>query len=245
MAVLEQGGNAFDAAVAAGLHAAGRRAAPERPRRRPAGAPLAGRARRAGRALRAGAGAARGDDRALPRRARARARARAPGPLAAVVPGRVRRLARDAARLRHAARCATSLRFAIGYAEHGYPMLAADRRGDPQRRAALPRRVDDVGRGLPACAGAGHAARATRRSRRRTGGSSRRRRRGRPIATSRSRRRTTRGTAASSPRRSSGFSERAWLDSSGERHSRPARRGRPARLAAALRAAARGRLPRR
>ena len=30
------------------------------------------------------------------------------GPLAAVVPGRVRRLARDAARLRHAARCATS-----------------------------------------------------------------------------------------------------------------------------------------
>ena len=41
MAVLEQGGNAFDAAVAAGLHAAGRRAAPERPRRRPARAALA------------------------------------------------------------------------------------------------------------------------------------------------------------------------------------------------------------
>ena len=34
MAVLEQGGNAFDAAVAVGLRAAGRRAAPERPRRR-------------------------------------------------------------------------------------------------------------------------------------------------------------------------------------------------------------------
>ena len=34
MAVLERGGNAFDAAVAAGVHAAGRRAAPERAGRR-------------------------------------------------------------------------------------------------------------------------------------------------------------------------------------------------------------------
>ena len=37
MAVLERGGNAFDAAVAAGLRPPGRRAAPERPRRRRAG----------------------------------------------------------------------------------------------------------------------------------------------------------------------------------------------------------------
>ena len=53
MAVLERGGNAFDAAVATGLHAAGRRAAPERPGRRPARRALERRARRAARALRA------------------------------------------------------------------------------------------------------------------------------------------------------------------------------------------------
>ena len=75
MAVLERGGNAFDAAVATGLRAAGRRAAPERAGRRGAGRVLVGRARRAARALRAGRRAGGGDDRALPR-ARPRADSR-------------------------------------------------------------------------------------------------------------------------------------------------------------------------
>ena len=63
MATLEQGGNAFDAAVAAGLVAAGRRAAPQRPRRRRADPPVRRRraASRSSCAARARAG--RGHDR--------------------------------------------------------------------------------------------------------------------------------------------------------------------------------------
>ena len=74
MSMLERGGNAFDAAVAAGLRAAGRRAAPERARRRGSDPALQRRARRGARRRRPGHGAGRGDDRALPR-ARPRARA--------------------------------------------------------------------------------------------------------------------------------------------------------------------------
>src|SRR3954453_18040880 len=73
MAVLEQGGNAFDAAVAAGLTLqgvgpppTGPRGAPQRPRRRRPDPALRRRARRARRRLRAGARADGRDDRALP-----------------------------------------------------------------------------------------------------------------------------------------------------------------------------------
>ena len=77
MAVLERGGNAFDAAVAAGLHAAGRRAAPERPRRRSSRDLLSGRPRRAADAVRPGRRTCSCDDRAVPRaRARPDSRAR-------------------------------------------------------------------------------------------------------------------------------------------------------------------------
>ena len=109
MAVLERGGNAFDAAVAAGLRAAGRRAAPERPRRRPAGRLLERRARRAARPLRPGrrrrprppssASASSGLDLVPGHRPARRLRAR-----------RVRRLDAAAARLRHAGGSATCWR---------------------------------------------------------------------------------------------------------------------------------------
>ena len=79
MAVLEQGGQRVRRRRRDRLHAAGRRAAPERARRRPAGAPLAGGPRAAARPLRAGFGAAEGDDRALPRRARTRRSSPVPG----------------------------------------------------------------------------------------------------------------------------------------------------------------------
>ena len=233
MAVLEQGGNAFDAAVAAGLHAAGRRAAPERAGRRSAGAPLA-RRRRARRLVRAGAGAAGRDDHAVSRRARARARARdgtARGGRARLV----RRLAHDAARLRDAAArrgAAVRDRLRGGGLSRG----AADRRRDSQRRSALPRRVDDLGGALPARARAGHAAPkpAARcdvpADPRRV---ERRHRRGARLLVSRLRRRGVRGLPGAGV---AGQLRRAPRG--------PARGGGPARLAADLRAAARGRLPR-
>ena len=137
MAVLERGGNAFDAAVAAGLDAAGRRAAPERAGRRPSRGLLAGGARRAARALRAGRRARRGDDRARPRRwATSSCPARA--------------CSRPASPARSAAGCCCSsefgtwrledvLAFAIGYAEHGYPVVAGITMTIERVRAAAPR----------------------------------------------------------------------------------------------------------
>ncbi len=136
------------------LHAAGRRAAPERARRRPAGRLLGGRARRAARALRAGRGAGRRDDRALPR-ARPRARARH-GPPRGVRPGRLRRLA-DACSsefgtlaARRRARARDRLR---GARVPGRPRDHAHDRA--RRRPAA--RVAGVGRALPAGAPPGRA----------------------------------------------------------------------------------------
>ena len=87
MAVLERGGNAFDAAVAGGLRAAGGRAAPERARRRGAGR-LAADAAQPGavRGLRAGRRPGRRHDRALPRPGAA-SWCPAPGCSPACVPG--------------------------------------------------------------------------------------------------------------------------------------------------------------
>ena len=103
------------------VHAPGRRAAPERPRRRPARRLLVGGARRAARALRAGRRARRGDDRALPR-ARATSSCPGTGLLAACVPGAFGgwlRLLREFGTWR----LEDVLAFAIGYAEHGYPVV--------------------------------------------------------------------------------------------------------------------------
>ena len=141
MAVLERGGNAFDAAVAAGLRAAGRRAAPERPGRRGADAALDATGA-AARGLRPGPGAGGGDDRALPRRwawtsSRARARWRpacrarsTPGCCCCATTGRCE-LA-DVLALRDRLRRATASR------------CCRASRHDRARRGAVPR-VADVG----------------------------------------------------------------------------------------------------
>ena len=124
MAVLEDGGNAFDAAVAAGL----RRCTSSNPT---STAPAA----RSRRSLAGGGGEVRvlcgqgvapgrGDGRALPRpRARPRARHRAARRRRA---RRLRRLAAAAARPRHQA-LADVLQYAIGYAEDGHPPVARRR----------------------------------------------------------------------------------------------------------------------
>ena len=137
MAVLERGGNAFDAAVAAGLHAAGRRAAPERPGRRPARGLLAGGARRAARALRPGRRAGRGDDRALPRaRARPRPGHRACSPRACRA-----RSAAGCSLLRDSAPAAraTCSRSRSATPSDGYPVVAGITRHDRARRGAAAR----------------------------------------------------------------------------------------------------------
>ena len=139
MAVLERGGNAFDAAVAAGLRAAGRRAAPERPGRRPARGLLERRARRAARALRAGR-------RRRPRR-RSSASAssgstssRAPGCSPRACPGAFGGwllLLREFGTWR----LADVLEFAIGYAERRLPGRARASRATIAARRAAPARV--------------------------------------------------------------------------------------------------------
>ena len=106
-----------------GLHAPGRRAAPERPGRRPAGGLLAGVAA-ASRSC-----SARRASRRRRRRSSACARSGTTscpgtGPLAACVPGRVRRLAARSCRSSGRGGSRTCSRFAIGYAEHGYPVVA-------------------------------------------------------------------------------------------------------------------------
>jgi gamma-glutamyltranspeptidase/glutathione hydrolase len=128
------------------LRAAGRRAAPERPGRRPPGCLLAGRDREAARPLRAGRLAGGRDDRGVS--------------LARTCPGAWHRLL---------AACVPGsfggwlllleqfgtwtlddvLAYAIGYAEHGYPVVARHHRDDRARRAAAAR-VARVGRALPA-----------------------------------------------------------------------------------------------
>ena len=120
MAVLERGGNAFDAAVGDGLRPPGRRAAPERPGRRGAGGVLVGSSAES-RSLSADRAS-----RPRPRRSSAStssATSSIPGTgvLAACVPGAFGGwllLLRDFGTWR----LADVLEFAIGYAEHGYPL---------------------------------------------------------------------------------------------------------------------------
>ena len=121
MAVLERGGNAFDAAVAAGFalqvvepHLNG-----------PGGdvpAVFYSEAQDEVRVLcgQGPAPAARDDRRATGRSGSTWSRAPARSPRRA---GRVRRLAADAARLRHAGSSPTCWRRAIGYARDGYPVV--------------------------------------------------------------------------------------------------------------------------
>ena len=210
MAVLEQGGNAFDAAVAAGFTlqvvephlngpggdlpalvwpaaATGRSCSARRARRR--------------RRRRSSATATSSGSTLIP----------GTGPLAAVVPGAFGgwlALLREHGTMP----LPTSLHYAIDYAENGYPVVPAIGRRDPQRRGALPRRLDDVRRGLPA----------RRRSRARCTGT--RARRDVPATYEASASRPDadrrgdawyRGFVAEEILR---FQEREWLDSSGERH---------------------------
>ena len=121
MSVLERGGNAFDAAVAAGFVLQVVRAAPERAGRRSAGGRVVGGARRAVRGLRAGRLAGAGRRGAAARLARAGRRA-GHGLLPACVPGAfdgwmLMLLEHGTWRLRDV------LEYAIGYAATGFPAL--------------------------------------------------------------------------------------------------------------------------
>ena len=85
---------------------------------------------------------------------------------------------------------------AIGYAESGYPVVPGICSDDRADGAGLPRRVAGLGRAVPACAEAGQRSFATATWRRPTGVCS-------PSRAASSRPRATSSTAASSPRRSS------------------------------------------
>ena len=123
MAVLERGGNAFDAAVRGRVRAAGRRAAPERPGRRPARGDLAGgaRASRSCSARRASRPQA-----ATIERFRSLGHELVPGTglLAACVPGSFGGWLLLLERF-GTWRLEDVLAYAIGYAEDGYPVVPA------------------------------------------------------------------------------------------------------------------------
>ena len=130
-----------------GFDAAGRRAAPQRPRRRRAGPPVRRRARRAARRLRAGPGARR---RATIARSASSGSSwcRAPACSPPCVPGAFDALDAAAARPRDAAARATSSSSPIHYAEHGFPLLPRIAVAIADSRRAVPRGVADLGRAL-------------------------------------------------------------------------------------------------
>ena len=149
MAVLERGGNAFDAARRRRVRAAGRRAAPERAGRRPARGVLE-RRRGASRSCSARRGRRRPPRRSSVPLARARARA-GHGPARRVRPGRVRRLDAAPARLRDAGGSRTCSRSRSATPRTGIrscrAIAATIRHVEP-----LLRELAGVGRALPAAA---------------------------------------------------------------------------------------------
>ena len=127
--------------------------------------------------------------------------------------GRVRRVAPPAARATGRGGSRTSSSYAIGYAEHGFPLVARDPRDDRAHRGAArhlarPRATSTCPRPRWARSSA------TARSPRRTGGSSRRAAAAR--ARTRSSARASSSTRASSPRRSTASSRPRAASSSGD-----------------------------
>ena len=148
MAVLEDGGNAYDAAVGGRLRPARRRTASQRPRRRGADHP--------GPRRRRGAGAVRAGRRPPPGRASTHYTRARPRPRPRHRPAgrrrarRLRRLDAAAARPRHQVPRATSSATPSATPSDGHP--AVERVGDDRRDrpGALRDRVDHLRRGVPA-----------------------------------------------------------------------------------------------